>query len=109
VVLGVGGGGETHALFILAAIERQFVAVVVQGLAETGDVAVPEDGETAAAQAKLFPVNLDKLVGKMADDGLSQGQADGFGLCCHASLRRFGVIFGSRLTYGIALGQETGY
>ncbi len=75
-LFGIGGGREAHAHLVLAAIERQRVARLVESLAEAGDVAVPEDAEAAAADAPLLAVDLDELRGEMADDRLRRGEAD---------------------------------
>ena len=75
-LFGIGGRGEAHAHLVLAAIERQGVARVVQRLAEAGDVAVAEDAEAAAADAPFLAVDLDVLGGEMADDRLRRRQTD---------------------------------
>ena len=53
VLLGIGRGGKAHALLVLAAVQRQFLADRIQRLAQTGHVAMAEDAEAAAADAGL--------------------------------------------------------
>ena len=66
-------------LLVLGPVERQplRVAELLEGLAETGDVAVAEDPPDPGDEPLALAVALDLLAGEEADDGLPHGQADG--------------------------------
>jgi hypothetical protein len=76
VVLGIGGGGKAHALFVLATVKREFITDGIKRLTQARHVAMAEDAETAAADAGLIPVDHDPLRHEPFDDGLGDGQAD---------------------------------
>jgi hypothetical protein len=76
-LLGIAGCGKAHALLVLAAVERQFRAMIIERLAQAGDVAMAENAEAAAAQAHFLAVDLDELVGQVPDDGLRCRQPNG--------------------------------
>jgi len=60
VVFGVSSCRETHTLFILTAIQREDVAVIPKGFAQTWDIAVAEYPKTATANAGSFAVYFDE-------------------------------------------------
>ncbi len=90
--LGIGGGGKTHALLVLAAIQRQLVTVAIQRLAKAGGIAVAEDPEAAAEQAVFFPVDHDELAREPAHDRLRRCQPYRF--FCHVPPRLFRSVEG---------------
>ena len=76
VILGIGRGGEPHALLVLATIERQGVAMIVERFAKAGHVAVPEDAEASTAKALFRAVGLDELRVEIPNDRLRRRQAN---------------------------------
>ena len=69
-------GDVDLALLVLGAVVRHvaLVAELLERLAETRDVAVPEDPPHAGDEALLRPVALDVLLRQEADDGLPDRQ-----------------------------------
>ena len=120
VVFGIGSGGEAHALFVLTPVERQVLIHRIKRLAQTGDVAMAENAETAAANPGLFSVDHDILVHQPADDGLRHCQPEGgsgHGFCHGSSFQPrpqtglawragAGYIFCNRLQYWSLGGRE---
>jgi hypothetical protein len=51
--------------------------MIIERLAQAGDVAMAENAEAAAAQAHFLAVDFDELVGQVADDGLRCRQPNG--------------------------------
>jgi hypothetical protein len=78
MVFGISRRCKPHALLVLAAIKRQFLLQAVERLTEARHIAMPENPESAAADALLRTVNDDVLVGEIAGDGLSDSQTN-----CH--------------------------
>ena len=74
VILGVGRGGKAHGLLVLTAIQRQCLAGSIQGLAQTGHVAVAKDAKSTPAQPCRRAVDLDPLILKVFDDRLGDRQ-----------------------------------
>mmetsp|Transcript_7235 Transcript_7235/g.12045 ORF Transcript_7235/g.12045 Transcript_7235/m.12045 type:complete len:538 (+) Transcript_7235:1195-2808(+) len=77
-LFGKSGSRKAHTLFVLAAIEGECVAHIIQGLAQAGDVAMAKDAKAAAAQPPFLPIDFYELVGQPADDRLGRGQPE----CC---------------------------
>ncbi|MNS28661.1 hypothetical protein D3C72_606450 [compost metagenome] len=75
-LLGVGDSGVGHPLFVVGAPGRQDVAVRLQGLAQTGDIAVAEDGPAAGEIGDFGAIDDDVLRGQPANGGLGGGQAN---------------------------------
>ena len=74
--LGKGGGGVHHGLLVLRLQVRQVApAVLVQGLAEAGDVAVAEDPHHPVHQPVLAAVPRHELALQELDDRARHGQA----------------------------------
>jgi hypothetical protein len=71
---GVADRGECHALLVLAAPRRQFVARLLERLPEAGHVAVPEDREHAREQRRLAAVDRRALRDQVLDNRLGGGQ-----------------------------------
>jgi hypothetical protein len=63
-------------LLVARLVVAQAAGVLLQCLADTGDVAVPEDAEHAGEERPLDPVPLDPLRREEAHQGLSHGEAD---------------------------------
>ena len=64
-----------HGLLVVRAPGRQDVPAFAQRLAQTGDVAVAEDGEDTGAERHLFAVDLDALGDQVADQRLRHRQS----------------------------------
>ena len=75
--LGVAGGDVDHALLVAALVEPEVLAVLQEGLADAGHVAVTEDAESAAEEGRRLAVPLDLLGRQEPDDGLADRQASG--------------------------------
>src|SRR6185503_19180918 len=71
----VAGGDVDHRLLVARRVVREQVAVLLQRLAEPGDVAVAEDPEAAGEEAVADAVALDLLRGEEAHQGLGDGQS----------------------------------
>ena len=71
----VAGGDVDHRLLVARRVVGQQVVVLLQRLAEAGDVAVAEDAEAAGEEALAPPVALDVLGGEEADERLRDGEA----------------------------------
>ena len=66
-----------HALLVAGLVQPEVFAVLQQGLADAGDIAVAEDADGAAEERLGVAVPLDPLGGEEANDGLADGQAGG--------------------------------
>ena len=77
VRLGVGDRGVRHALLVVRAEGGQVAPMLVQRLADAGDVAVTEDGEDAAEQGRRALGRLDTLRGETTHQRLRHGEPDG--------------------------------
>ena len=75
---GKGGGGVDHGLFIAAEVVAE-AGVLLERLAQAGDVAVAEDAEAAFDETLFARVAAGKLGLKERDDGLGDGEAAGHG------------------------------
>ena len=75
---GEGRGDVDLGLLVLGTEVRHLldVAELLERLAETGHIAVPEDAPDTGDEALLMAVPLDVLLGHEADDGLTHGQSD---------------------------------
>ena len=71
--LGEGDGRERHGLLVMGAEGRQLVAQLRQGLADAGDIAMAEDGEDAGEERQGLAVDLGRLRGEIAQQGLGHG------------------------------------
>ena len=76
MLLGEGDGGMGHALLIVGAIGGKMIAVRIQCFTHAGDVAVPENSETAREQRCALAVDLGVLRCQIAHQRLCHGQAD---------------------------------
>ena len=76
-VLGERGGRVHQGLLVTALDERHHVAELVQGLAEPGHVAVPEDAQGRGDQPAALAVGHRVLPGQVGHDGLGDGEPDG--------------------------------
>ena len=74
VDLGEGDGGVDHRLLVVGAVGRQVIPGRVQGLAQTGDIAVTENGPDAGEQRHLGAVDVGLLGDEVPDQGLGHGQ-----------------------------------
>src|SRR5262249_27059673 len=74
--LGIGDRGMGHALFVVGAIGRQFVAHLVERLADAGDVAMTEDRPDAAEDLHLLAVDHGHLLFEEMRDRLRHRQSD---------------------------------
>jgi hypothetical protein len=63
-----------HRLLVPRLVVAEAVAGLLEGLADAGDVAVPEDPEHPGEEGLLAPVALDVLLGQELDDGLRHRQ-----------------------------------
>ena len=63
-------GGVNHRLLVACLVVRQQIGVLVQRLADSGDVAVPEDPEAPFEEPLLDSVPLDVLRGEEPDERL---------------------------------------
>ena len=63
-----------HRLFIVRAIGRQGLAVLVERLAEAGDVAVTEDRPDAGDQRPDLAVQVHLLSAKVSDQALGHSE-----------------------------------
>ena len=72
----VAGGDVDHRLLVARLVERQQVAVLLQRLADAGDVAVAEDAEAAGEEALAAAVALDLLRRQESDERLGDGEPD---------------------------------
>ncbi len=63
-----------HALLVAGLVEAEVLAVLQQGLADAGDVPVPEDADGTAEEGLDAIVALDTLSGEEPDDRLANGQ-----------------------------------
>jgi hypothetical protein len=77
--LGEGDRRMRHRLLVVGAIGRQFVAHLVERLADAGDVAVAEDRPHAAEDRHHLAVDHGHLPCEVARQRLRHGQADGLG------------------------------
>ncbi len=77
-LLGEGGRDVDLGLLVLGPVERhlQGAAELLEGLAQPGHVAVPEDAPETCDEPVLPTIPLDLLGGTEADDCLSHGQPD---------------------------------
>ena len=73
---GIGRCGESHALFVLPTIQRQFVFVVGKRLSKTGHIAVAKYTKSAAANSMFFAIDFYILRGQKARDRLCRCQGD---------------------------------
>ena len=80
--LGKGDRRICHALLVLGAVGRQRVLDAMQRLADTGDIAMAENGEDTAEDRGLLTVNHGHLLGQKPRDGLRHGQANGLVAHC---------------------------
>jgi hypothetical protein len=86
----VGHGGQCHALLVVGTVGGQCSALSPQGFAQSGHIAVAEDGEDTTA------IGLDAAIrhfhpqrGHVLDQRLRHGES----LCCHdKSIQRVGFI-----------------
>ena len=60
-----------HALLIAGLVQPKVLAVLQQGLADAGDIAVAEDADRATEERLGVAVTLDALGGEELDDGLA--------------------------------------
>ena len=74
---GVGGGRVHHALLAASLVIGEQVGLLVQRLADAGDVPMAEDAEAAREEAVLDAVSLDMLSGEEADERLRCGEPEG--------------------------------
>ena len=68
---------KSHALFVLAPIQRQFMLVILQGLTKTSHIAMTKNAKAAATNAMLFPIDFNVLRFKIAHDRLCRCQRNG--------------------------------
>ena len=74
-----GDGGVDHGLFVLGLKKRELrSAEFLEGLAETGDVAVAEDTEDAVDEAMLGAVAADVLLLEKFDQRGGHAEGNGF-------------------------------
>ena len=66
-----------HRLLVAGEAVAEQLRALIEGLAETCHVAVPEDAEAAGEELLLDPVPLHALGGEEAQQGLGHGQAGG--------------------------------
>src|SRR5690606_5555689 len=72
--LGEGNGGVCHRLLVVSSPGRKDILHRFQGLTDTGDIAVSEDGEYAGNQRSVATaVGLDSLCDQKADQSLGGG------------------------------------
>src|SRR6185503_19710116 len=71
----VAGGDVDHRLLVARRVVGEQVAMLLQRLAEPGDVAVAEDPEAAREEALAGAVALDLLHGQEAHERLGDGQS----------------------------------
>ena len=77
VILRISCRCESHALLVLATIERQSIPHLVERLTETGDISMPEDSKTAPTKSCARSVYFDELRVQVPNDGLRGRQANG--------------------------------
>ena len=70
-LLGIASGCKSHTLFVLPTVERQRFFMIIQRLAQTGDVAMAKDAKTASAQAPFIAIYFDVLGRQISDNRLS--------------------------------------
>ena len=77
LVLGIGDRGEHLRLLVAALVIAELGRVLLQGLANAGDVAVAEDAPHAGEEAVLVAVAGDVLIGEVFDQRLRHGESEG--------------------------------
>ena len=82
-VLGVGDRRQDLGLLVAALVIAQLGRVLLEGLAEAGDIAVAEDAPGAGEEGVFAAIAGDVLGGQVADEGLRHGEAGGGR--CHAA------------------------
>ena len=75
--LGVPGGHVDRPLLVARLVEPEIVAILQQGLADAGHVAMTEDADCSTEEVVLDVVALDVLGVEELDDRLAYGQALG--------------------------------
>ena len=94
-----------HALLIAGLVEPEVFAVLQQGLADAGDVAVTEDADRATEEGLGVAVALDALGGEEPDDGLADGQplgGVGLGTECPSAVKGWWAVGRDQLRVRVA-------
>jgi hypothetical protein len=67
---------QAHSLLVMRAQSRQPLARVVQRFADSGDIAMPENGKNAGKQWNFAAIDFARLHREIADERLGHRQTD---------------------------------
>lgn len=88
-------------LLVARLVIAEIGGVLLEGLPDARDIAMPEDAPHAGEEGVLRAIAFDMLAGEVTDEGLRHGEAGGFhvGVLSRAGFRmmRKGLLFRSQL------------